>query len=168
MGVGTTYSFKDVVGVISNPTFGITFPLTGGNIGVGTITVTMAQERTVHDVAADGTVMPSYIAGDNGHCTIECQQTSIMHKLLLNLYNIAVAAANASDVSGWAATRISLKTILDGSSHNMTGVSFAKIPDKSYQAQGQKVTWSLLVANSIQTGSVVQSAITSALSGLGL
>ena len=66
MGVGVTYSFKDLVGVLVNPVFGVSIPLTGGNIGLGQVTITMTTERTTHDVAADSTVMPSYVAGDNG------------------------------------------------------------------------------------------------------
>jgi hypothetical protein len=147
----TTYSFKDLVGVLVNSVFGVTIPLAGGNIGAGSITITMATERTVMDVAADGTVMGSYVAGDNGACDIEVQQTSTLHHALLGLYNQCVVAANNSDVSSWLANVISFRTILDGSNHVLSGVGFAKIPDKPYQATGQKVRWALVVANSINT-----------------
>ena len=148
MAQGATYSFKALVGVIVNPIFGVTIPLTGGNIGVGAITVTMTTERTVHDVAADGTVMPSYIAGDNGDVMIEVQETSLIHQALLALYNLCVVAANADDVSGWAATTASIRmTTAPFSQHVLTGMSFKKIPDKPYQASGQKITWNLMAAN---------------------
>ena len=147
MGVGTTYAFKDLVGVLTNTVFDTALPLTGGNIGLGSITISMTTERTAHDVAADGTVMPSYAAGDNGTVAIEVQQTSAMHHALLALYNQAVLAANTDDVSGWAATTISFRTLLDGSTHIANGVSFGKIPDKPYQTHGQKITWSLMAAN---------------------
>jgi hypothetical protein len=149
MGIGRTYSFKDLVGVLTNATFGVTLPLTGGNVGLGQVTITMSTERTIMDVAADGTVMGSYVAGDNGACDIEIQQTSPLHHALLNLYNLCVQAANADDLSGWLATVISFRTLLDGSTHVLTGVGFSKIPDKAYQAQGQKIRWALLVANSV-------------------
>ena len=149
MALGTTYSFKDLVGVLVNTAYGVSFPLTGGNIGLGQITISMSTERTVHDVAADGTVMPSYVAGDNGTVAIEVQQTSNLHHELLSLYNLSVTAANADDVSGWAGTQISFRTLLDGSTHLLTGVSFGKIPDKPYQAHGAKLTWQLLAANII-------------------
>jgi hypothetical protein len=147
MGIGRTYSFKDLVGVLTNSVFGVTIPLTGGNIGFGSMTITMATERTVHDVAADGTVMGSYIAGDNGTVDMEIQQTSPLHHELLALYNLCVTAANNEDVSGWLSTNISFRTILDGSTHVLTGVSFGKIPVKPYQAAGQKVRWALMAAN---------------------
>lgn len=149
MGQGRTYSFKSLTGVLTNPVFGATIPLTGGNIGVGNITIRMTTTRTTHDVAADGTVMPSYIAGDNGEVDIVVQETSFIHKSLLSLYNLCVLAANNDDVSGWAATAISFTFLIDGSIHTLTGVSFEKIPDKPYEANGQKITWKLLAANII-------------------
>lgn len=149
MGVGTTYSFKSLVGQLQNAAFGVTLALTGGNIGVGDITITMATERTVHDVAADGTVMPSYVAGDNGAVAVNVQETSSLHTALLSLYNLAVNAANNDDVSGWAATTINFRFLIDGSQHLLSGVSFAKVPDKPYQAHGQRITWNLMAANII-------------------
>jgi hypothetical protein len=147
MGQGNTYSFKSLTGVLTNPVYGVTIPLTGGNIGAGAFTIRMTTERTVHDVAADGTVMVSYIAGDNGELDVEVQESSALHQELLSLYNRAVLAANNDDVSGWAATVVSFRMLTDGSQHNLTGVSFKKIPDKPYQSSGQKITWSLMAAN---------------------
>jgi hypothetical protein len=122
-------------------------PLTGGNIGLGGITIRMTTSRTVHDVAADGTVMPSYVAGANGEVDIEVQETSILHKALLTLYNALVLQADLDDILGWAATSISFALLIDGSVHTLTGVSFDKIPDKPYQAAGQKITWKLMAAS---------------------
>ena len=150
-GVGVTYSFKDLTGVLTNSVFGVSFPLTGGNVGLGQVTITMNTERTIHDVAADGTVMPTYAAGDNGTAAIEVQQTSALHHQLLSLYNQAVTAASNDDVSGWAATSISFRTLLDGSTHVLSGVSFGKIPDKPYAAHGQKITWQLMAANVVNS-----------------
>ena len=147
MGVGATYSFKALVGVLVNSVFGVSIPLTGGNVGFGQMTVTMTTERTVHDVAADGTVLISYIAGDNGDIAIEVQESSVLHSALLSLYNQAITAANNDDVSGWAATSISFRMLTDGTSHILSGVSFGKIPDKPYQASGQKITWRMMAAN---------------------
>jgi hypothetical protein len=145
--VATTYSFKDLTGVLSNNLLSATIPLTGGNIGNGTITIRMLTERTSHHVGADGTVMPTYKAGDNGEITIEMQQTSSLHHALIGLFNACITAANGGDISGWAGTTISLRTILDGSGHYLSGVSFQKIPDKPYASDGQNVTWTLLAAN---------------------
>lgn len=152
MGQGKTYSFKSLTGVLTNSVFGVSIPLTGGNIGVGSFTIRMTTARTTHDVGADGTVMPSYIAGDNGEVDIQVQETSTIHSELLSLYNQCVLAANNDDVSGWAATSISFTLLIDGSTHTLTGVSFDKIPDKPYEAAGQKMTWKLLAANVVNAG----------------
>lgn len=149
MAQGATYSFKSLVGVLTNGNFGVSIILSGGNIGAGAFHVSMTQERTEHEVAADGTVMVSYVAGDNGKLTIECQESSILHQELLALYNAALTAANADDVSGWAATVISFRMLTDGSQHIFSGVSFSKFPDKPYAARGQNVTWELMAANVI-------------------
>lgn len=149
MAQGATYSFKSLVGVLVNAIFGVTIPLTGGNIGAGAFRVSMTTERTVQDVAADGTVMVSYVAGDNGMLEVEVQESSVLHQQLLALYNLALLAANNDDVSGWAATVISFRMLTDGSQHLFSGVSFQKFPDKPYEAHGQKITWRLPVANAV-------------------
>jgi Protein of unknown function (DUF3277) len=92
-------------------------------------------------------VMPSYIAGDNGACTIMVQQTSILHLELLALYNLLKIAADNGDVSNWAASALSLRNTVDGSQHILRGVSFSKIPDKTYAAQGGKLTWVLMACD---------------------
>lgn len=168
MSIGVCYAFKDLVGVISNPLFGFSFPLMGGNVGLGSVTIVMSTERTTHELSADGTVMPSYVAGDNGSISIEILQTSLLHHALLSLYNLCVTAAEAHDVTGWAATTMSFRTLLDGSHHILTGCSFGKIPDKPYHAAGQKITWSLLCADIVNTGSTAQAVIGTVISGLGL
>ena len=141
----TTYSFKDLKGVITMADE--TFILAGGNVGAGSITITMSEDRTVHDVAADGSVMPSYVAGDNGSVSIEAQQTSALHKFLLGAYNTVKSSADDGDVDAWASGVISFNTLLDGSTHQLTGVSFQRIPAKAYAAHGARVTWNLMACN---------------------
>jgi hypothetical protein len=121
----------------------------GGNIGNGDITIRMLTERTAQDVGNDGVVMPSYVAGQNAEVTVSMQQTSQLHKQFLALINLLTTAADGGDVSGWAGTTMSLRTILDGSGHNLTGVTFQKIPDKSYAAHGQKLVWVLLACSAV-------------------
>jgi hypothetical protein len=149
LGQGNTYSFKSLTGVLTNDVYGITIPLTGGNIGAGSFTVRMTTARSAHDVAADGTVMVSYIAGDNGDIDINVQESSALHTELLALWNLALLAANNDDVSGWAATSISFRMLTDGTQHTLTGCSFDKVPDKPYEAAGQRVTWKMMAANVI-------------------
>jgi hypothetical protein len=147
--VSTTYSFKDLVGVLTSPLLSSPLQLVGGFIGLGTITIRMLTQRTELETGADGAVMPTYAAGDSAEVTIEVQQTSELHHALLALYNQLITAANGGDVSNWAAQYISFRTILDGSGHYLSGVSFQKTPDKPYAAKGQNVTWTLISASAV-------------------
>ena len=136
----STYSFLDLSGAVSHPNLGA-YTFTGE--GVGEITVSMDIDKTVHSVGADGSVMVSKIAGDPGTITVHVQQTSDLHKWLLAGYNSILLG----DTSMWAAMAILLRNTSDGTSHIASGVSFQKVPDKSYQAQGQMVAWVLKAAN---------------------
>jgi hypothetical protein len=144
----TTYSFKDLTGAFVHPIAG-SFILAGGNVGLGQITITNATDRTAHDTAADGSVMVSYVAGDSGGATIEVQQTSDLHAYLLAWFNIVKTAADNGDVGGWAAGVLCVRSMDDGAIHTLTGVSPSKVPDKTYAAQGGRVTWSLMSARVI-------------------
>jgi hypothetical protein len=136
----TTYSFLDLSGVIAHP-LGGTMNFTG--LGTGQVTVSMAQERSAIETAADGSVMISKLAGNNGSIQIQCQQTSFVHKFLLELYNKLIIAGPDQ----WAQAAVLLRNISDGTSHVATGVCFSKIPDKLYTRQGQMITWSLLAGD---------------------
>lgn len=137
--MNSTYSFTDLAGAIASPNGAFVF--TGQ--GVGEVTVSMATERTAHDVAADGSVMVSKIAGNNGSVSISVQQTSDLHKWLLAWFNYLVSAPTDQ----WAQTSMLLRNTSDGTSHAITGVSPQKIPDKPYQAQAQRVSWVLMAAD---------------------
>jgi hypothetical protein len=140
--VGTTYSYKDLTGAMVCPL--VPLPLIfGGQVGCDTITVGNDTTHGVKDTAADGTVMPSFVAGDSGTVQIVCQQTSIVHKYLLGWLNGLKTAAMNGDVSGWANTTMLLRNSLDGSGHEVNGIMPSKNPDKMYAAQGSKITWTL-------------------------
>jgi hypothetical protein len=147
--VQTTYSFKDLTGVLQNVLLGISFQLSGGNLGTGQITIKNLTERLELETAADGTVMPSYIAGDSAEVTVECQQTSALHKALLQLYNQVTTAADLGDLSFVVATQLSVRTFLDGSGHFLQGVGFGKNPDKVYAAKGGNITWTLKACSAV-------------------
>ena len=141
----TTYSFKDLGGAFTHP---LAIPIVfAGNIGVGQVSVAMTTEKTATDVAADGSVQVSYVAGDNGTVTIECQQTSIVHKLLLTWFNAVNAAARSGDISKFANASLTLRNTVDGTGHQCNGGSIPKNPDKVYAAQGGKVTWTIPFAD---------------------
>ncbi len=135
----TTYSFGDLAGSISHPTFGA-YIFDG--TGVGSVTISKATDRTAHDIAADGSVMVSKIAGNNGTITIEVQQSSSIHKWLTLWFN----ALWQLPTSEWASTSITLRNTATGTRHIISGVSPQKEPDTPYQSQGQHVTWTLMCA----------------------
>lgn len=142
--VGTTYSFVDLVGVLTSPLLDGPLQMVGGNIGLGSISIEMLTDRMDTLSGTDGVVMPSYIPGLSGKITVEVQQTSALHHALLDLFNAISTAADGGDLSDTFGTVISLRTILDGSGHLLSGVGFQKIPNKPYAAKGQNITWTLI------------------------
>lgn len=143
--MATTYSFKDLTGAFYHPLAGIyNF---GGQMGAGQITVHMATEKTSQDVAADGAVQISAVAGDNGTVTIEVQQTSAFHAYLLDWANTIKNNLNNNDISDWASGTMLLRNISNGTSHTVSGISPQNIPDKVYAKQGGNINWVLMAAD---------------------
>jgi hypothetical protein len=142
------YSFLDLVVAISSPAGPQTF---AGQKGANSLTVVYARERATTSAAADGSIMTNAIAGNDGHLVIETQQTSIIHKYLLEWNNLIQIAANGGNISTYFSGAICIRAIVDGSYHLCTGVSIAKTTDKPYKQQGENVTWNLPCAD-IQSG----------------
>lgn len=136
----TTYSFGDVSVSISHPSVGQ--HVVSGE-GLGGISVTMTTERTVQDVAADGSIMVSKIKGRNGGVALTMQQTSDLNKWLKRWYNHLESAST----SQWAKTKVIVRSPVMGDLVTATGVSPQKLPDKPWQAQGQNVVWNLMAAD---------------------
>lgn len=144
----TTYSFRDLTASFASPLAGV-FPLTGGELGAGQITVAYSTTRSQQAVSSDGNVMVSYIPGDNGTITIEMQQTCLLHEFLLGWFNACKTAADNGDITNWASATLSMRNIVEGTSHQCSGISPEKIPDKSYAVAGGNITWVLMAASII-------------------
>lgn len=142
----TTYSFLDLQGALTHPTAG-SYNFNGE--GIGDLSIEMLTDKTAHHVAADGPVMVSKIAGDNGHVTLNIQQTADLHHWLLNAYN----ASKEGDTADWAGIAAKFWNVVDGSMHTCRGGSFDKLGTKAYQKEGQMVVWKLWFAD-IQNESV--------------
>ena len=138
----STYSFLDSVMVFAHPLLSTGAIVITGE-GVGTINVSMNEARTAMDVAADGAVMVSKMAGNTGTLTISVQQTSLAHKKLLALFNLLIGA----DTFSWAQAMIIIRNVTDGTGHIATGVAFTKIGDKSYAKQGGQISWNIMAAD---------------------
>ncbi|MBX4266538.1 phage protein [Clostridium estertheticum] len=137
----TTYSFQDVVAAFACPSVG---SASSTGAGLGSITVDMTTEKTVHEVAADGKVMVSKIPGENGTIAVVVQQTSALHKYLLNWYNYINNSSSA--ISAWASMAITISSANLGDKTICTGVSPQKLAGRAYAAQGASVTWTLMAA----------------------
>lgn len=121
----------------------------GGELGAGQITISNHTVHTDQKTSADGNVMVSFVPGNSGDATIEMQQTCILHKFLLGWFNACVTAADNGDVTNWAAATLSMRNIVEGTSHTLTDVSPEKVPDKTYATTGGNVTWRLMAARVI-------------------
>lgn len=133
----STYSFTDIDFNISHPGYG-QYSLNGE--GAGDVTVGKATERSVHNVAADGSIMTSKIAGNNGNVAINAQQTSSLHNWLQGLFNYLWDA----DTSQWAQISIMIRAPKMKKTIICSNGCFVKEPDEQFQAQGQNVPWNLL------------------------
>lgn len=136
----STYSFTDITATLSHPSYG-SYSLNGD--GTGDMTVSKTTDRTVHDVAADGHIMVSKIAGNNGSVVINAQQSSGLHNWLQGLFNYLVGASTKE----WAQLTMTITSPVMQKTYVCTGGAFVKEPDEPFQAQGQRVAWTILFAD---------------------
>ena len=108
--------------------------------GLGTITFTMTEDTSAHDLAADGSVMTSKVEAPNGTVAIAVQQTSEAHKWFTRLNNYLRTAPSRE----WAGIALMATASNMRTTHTGQNMSIQKRPDKPYQQQGQHVTWTFL------------------------
>lgn len=150
----TVYSFKDLVGTFTHVSKSIIIGgSSNGKIGIGQITVHMANDITTHEISMDGAIIPFVVPIFNGTVSIQCQQTSTFHKFLLNWYSSLKTAQATGTVTNWANAQMILKNTVNATSHYISGISPQINPDKVYSTQGGNVTWSLIAANIESTNS---------------
>lgn len=133
------YSFQDIYISFNHPSVG-SFSVNGE--GAGDVAVSYANDRTAHDVAADGSVMVSKIIANNGNITINVQQVSGLIDYLDRWFNYIDPAPS----SEWAKMTITIRDLVRNRNTVCLGVSPQKRGDKSYQAQGQRSPWTLMAA----------------------
>ena len=136
----STYSFTDINATISHPAYG-SYDIQGE--GIGDLSISKVTDRTTHDVAADGNIMVSKVAGNNGNVTINAQQTSTLHNWLQGLFNYLWNA----DTSQWAQISMTITAPKMSKTYYCTGGAFVKEPDEPFQSQGQRVSWGILFAD---------------------
>lgn len=135
----TVYSFADYNFNIISPIG--TYSVQGK--GIGSATVTMSTAKSVQSVGADGSVMTSKIAGDNGTIAIQVQQTSGLNTFLTKLYN----ALKAAPSSVWTSTQILITNSVQKEVCTCLGCSPENLAEKQMQAEGQMITWTWLAQN---------------------
>ena len=135
-----TYSFTDCSLILNHPSLGI-LTLTGK--GLGSVGINMTGDRTTMEPAADGRVMTSKIPDRRATATVQIQQTSEANKDLLKWYNYLESAPT----SEWALASGIFNSPQTGEQIVMNEIAFQKLPDRSYQAQGQMQTWNLMIAD---------------------
>lgn len=133
----SVYGFGDVSLTVSHDKKG---QYVANGTGLVSVSTSMATDRSTHDVAADGSVMTSKIKGRNGSHAIVVQQTSAFDRWLTDLYKYLEGAP----VSEWAGITVVIKVPGINNTITSTGVSFQKLPDRPYQAQGQQITWNFM------------------------
>lgn len=137
MATSETYSFEDLSITFRHPAVG---QIQMQGAGTGSITFSMSGDVTAHDVAADGTVMPSKILIRNGTVAINVQQTSEANQFFRRYYNYVMAAPS----SEWAQASIIGTAPNMKVTHTATGVSPQKRADAGYEAAGKQVTWNFM------------------------
>jgi len=140
------YSFPETQLNISHDSVGST---NFDGLGVDSVQVNMSGDRATNEVAADGGVMINKIIDRRGTIAITLQQTSPVHAFLMRLFNYL--NSQVTPTSDFALTKVYINNPQLGDIINATGVAFQKLPDKPYQAQGQKITWNLLAADITQS-----------------
>ena len=154
------YSFTNIQGVFAySPTKSFTF---GGSEakGIVSITISQANDNTIHDISVDGGIFVLPVLVYNGTISIECQQTSTFHLFLIDWFNnlkteakVGTSTGNASESSfkNWANAVMLINQTSSSSTsvtrHLITGISPQKVADIPYQSRGSNVTWTLMAAN---------------------
>ena len=133
----STYSFTDATIVLNCPGYG---SFTIDKKGAGSVSVGKATTRSVQDVAADGSIMTSKIAGNNGSCNFSVQQTSALDDWLVGLFNYLWSA----DTDEWTKVSCTIRAPKMRKQHICKGGSMEKEADYTYAAQGGQVTWNIL------------------------
>lgn len=135
-----TYSFTDLEVTLSHPNYG-SYSINGE--GMGDLTISKATERTVHDVGADGNVMVTKIAGNNGKVTISTQQVSALNDFMQGLFNYLWSAK----ADQWSSISLTIRSPKMKKTYYCSKGAFVKEPDENFQIQGQKVSWIITFAD---------------------
>lgn len=141
----TTFAFKEVKATIQHPLVGQ--KVVNGE-GIGTLTVSYADDLTQSDQGADGAVMVSKIESRRGTVALDIQQTSSLNKWLINYAN-AVQNASASQWAGGTFTMS--ENFTNGISVVASSLALQKRPDHVDAQNGGRVSWVFFSPNIVES-----------------
>lgn len=136
----SVYSFTDCTLTLRHPALGV---LTVTGQGLGSIVVSMRNDRTSMDTASDGRVMISKIKDRSATATLQLQQDSEANQTLLKWYNYLETAPTIE----WAQITGMLLSPTTHEQIVMKEMAFQKLPDRNYAAQGQQNSYSIMIAD---------------------
>lgn len=134
------YSFEDTTVEINHPGFE-SFSAYG--TGLGTVSVTMANDDTIHDVASDRSVVVSKAIRGNGTISFTVTQASEFNEWMKRFSNFL----KASDTSQYALATVVVTNRSTGDTIYCSGVSPQKLADNNFESQAQQRTWNLMCAD---------------------
>lgn len=134
------YSFEDTTVEINHPGFE-SFSAYG--TGLGTVTVSMSNDDTIHDVASDRSVVVSKAIRRNGTVGFTVTQASEFNDWMRRFCNFL----EASDTDQYALASIVITNRSTGDTVYCSGVSPQKLADNDFQSQAQQRTWNLMCAD---------------------
>lgn len=134
------YSFEDTSVTISHPGFG-TYSAYG--TGIGSLSISMANNVTEHDVAADLAVIISKSVKRNGNVTFDILQSSDFNNWLKKF----TAFLEESSTDQFALATISIVNKSTNDNYFCTGVSHQKRADNQFGSTAQNRSWTMMCAN---------------------
>ena len=136
----SVYSFTDCTLILRHPSLGV-LNLMGS--GLGSISISMRNDRTTMDAGSDGRVLISKIKDRSATATLQLQQDSEANQTLLKWYNYLETAPTIE----WAQMTGMLLSPTTHEQIVMKEMAFQKLPDRNYAAQGQQISYSIMIAD---------------------
>ena len=138
-----TYSFSDVNITFSHPSLG---QVSANGMGLGSIQLSMRTDRSVIEVAADGTPIVSKVKDKTGTLALQVQQISDINTILKKWFNYLESAPT----SEWSLMKCVITSKNTGDQDILNGGSIVKLPDRSYEQTAGNITWNFLFAEVTQ------------------
>lgn len=130
-----TYSFQDVNATLTGAA-GVINLGNGASVAKEGITVTIAQDRNLMTVGADGEYMHSLRQDKSGQVTVRLIYTSPINAMLQAMYD-----AQALSSTAWGANVIVITNKGNSEVTTCRGVAFKKQPDRTYAEDGTFLEW---------------------------